>query len=66
MATTIQISDTTKQMLESIKKMEKNATYDQLIQELVKKHSHVAPSMFGAIKGIKWKKQQDRLELHEH
>ena len=65
MTTTIQISDTTKQVLESLKKKEKNATYDMLIQRLIKKHSNAAKSMFGAIKGIKWKKQ-DRLELHEY
>lgn len=64
MATTIQISNTTKQVLEKLKTEEKVESYDQVIQTLVKMHTRVPKSMFGSFKGLKWKKS-DRLDLRE-
>ena len=64
MATTIQISDTTKQVLEKLKEKEHALTYDEVIQHLVKKHTKVASSMFGTVKGLAWKKK-DRLDFDE-
>lgn len=64
MATTIQVSDATKQLLELLKKKEKTPSYDQIIQILAKERAKVPSSMFGAIKGLKWKKK-DRMDMHE-
>lgn len=65
MATTIQISDTTKQMLEKLKSNEQMETYDKVIQHLVKKHTHVSKSMFGSNKKLTWRKEEDRMKFHE-
>lgn len=62
MTTTIQVSDGTQQLLEFIKKKEKAASYDQVILHLVKTHAHVPRSLFGAVKGLTWKKT-DRMEF---
>ncbi len=64
MATTILVSDTTKQVLERLKETKKAASYDQIIEWLVTKQVHIAPSMFGSVKGLTWKKR-DRLDFHE-
>jgi len=64
MTTTIQISDTTKQILGWIKEKENADSYDQVIQHLVKIHAHVPNSMFGSIKGLSWKKR-DRMKFHD-
>jgi len=65
MTTTIQVSDTTKQLLEVIKKKERSRTYDKIIQELVKKHTKTAKSMFGMMKGWKWNKEEDRMKTRD-
>ena len=64
MPTTIQVSDTTRQVLERLKEQQHAASYDQIIQQLVQKQNKVPTSMFGALKGLKWKKE-DRMETHE-
>lgn len=64
MATTIQVSGGTRQMLELLKKKEKAASYDQIIQHLVKSHTHTPTTMFGAVKGLTWKKE-DRLRFND-
>lgn len=64
MATTIQVSDATKQLLDILKKKEKARTQDELIQRLAKQRLTMPESMFGAAKGLAWKKQ-DRAKLHE-
>lgn len=64
MATTIQVSDTTKQMLEMLKEKKQMRTHDQLIQHLIEEKIAVPKSMFGAIKGLKWKKE-DKADFHE-
>lgn len=64
MTTTIQVSETTKQLLEKIKEKKHATSYDQIIQQLVKKYTGVAPSLFGSVKGLHWNKK-DRLDFHE-
>ena len=65
MATTIQVSDTTKQMLEMLMKQKHIKTNDQLIQFLLDDKIDVPKSMFGAAKGLsKWRKE-DRAEFRE-
>ncbi len=65
MATTIQVSDTTKQMLEMLKKEKHAKTHDMLIQQLVQAETKIPKSMFGAFKGLKWKKEEDRADFRE-
>ena len=64
MATTIQISDTTKQLLSKLKTQEHAASYDEVILHLVKKKTKSPPSMFGTAKGMKWEKE-NRMEFNE-
>jgi len=64
MSTTIQISNTTKQMLEQLKKKENAKSYDEIINNLMKKHTKIPKSMFGALKGKGWTKE-DRLDFRE-
>ena len=64
MATTIQVSDTTKQMLDMLKEKKQAKTHDMLIQQLLQTEMKIPKSMFGAIKGLKWKKE-DRADFHE-
>ena len=64
MATTIQVSDTTKQMLDMLKEKKQAKTHDILIQQLLQTEMKIPKSMFGAIKGLKWKKE-DRADFHE-
>jgi len=66
MATTIQIQDSTKQMLEKIKELENRPSYDEVIAELVKEKLSIPNSFFGKGKGkISAFKHEDRLKLHE-
>ncbi len=64
MATTIQISDGTKQILERLKTQEHVNNYDQVIQMLLKNKTKIPNSMFGSSKGMTWTKK-DRLEFDE-
>ncbi len=65
MATTIQVSDTTKQMLDMLKEKRQAKTHDILIQQLLERETKIPRSMFGAIKGLKWNKEKDRADFHE-
>jgi len=65
MATTIQVSDTTKQMLDSLKEKRQAKTHDILIKQLLESETNVPKSMFGAMKGTKWKKEEDGFGFHE-
>ncbi|MBI2141525.1 hypothetical protein HYU16_03820 [Candidatus Woesearchaeota archaeon] len=66
MATTIQVSDTTKQMLDLLKEKKQMRTHDKLIQNLIEEEVAVPKSMFGALKGkkLKWTKE-DRFGFNE-
>ncbi|MBI4919163.1 hypothetical protein HY837_04480 [archaeon] len=62
--TTIQVSSSTKQTLEWLKKSENLSSYDQVIKKLVDKKTKISKSMFGAFKGIKWEKE-DRMSFQD-
>lgn len=66
MPTTIQVSDTTKQMLEMLKGKKQLKTHDQLIQSLIEEEVAVPKSLFGALKGkkLKWEKE-DEFDFNE-
>ena len=65
MSTTVQVSVTTKQMLEMLKEDKKLKTFDQALQYLLDKELKIPKSMFGALKGLgKWTKA-DRADFHE-
>lgn len=61
MPTTIQVSSTTKQLLELIKKEEGARNYDFLLKELALNHKKIPKSFFGKGKGLVWK-AEDRME----
>lgn len=65
MATTIQVSDTTKQMLDMLKEKKQIKTHDKLIQYLIEEEVAVPKSMFGAMKGLKKWSKEDRFDFHE-
>ena len=53
-------------VLDTVKKKEHAASYDEIIKNLAKIHLHVADSMFGSAKGMKpWKKEEDRMQFDE-
>lgn len=64
MATTIQISNVTKQLLETLKEEENANSYDKIIQNLVNEHQEISKSMFGTIKGLRWNKN-DRMKIKD-
>ncbi len=64
MTTTIQVSKATKQLLDILKKKEQATSYDLVIQKLAKARTGISKSMFGAAKGLKWKRE-DRLDFDE-
>ncbi len=65
MSTTIQVSNTTKQVLEMMKVRKHASSYDEVIQNLMKLDTKVPKSMFGSAKGLgKWKKS-DRMVFRE-
>ena len=65
MTSTVRVSQTTKQMLDLLKKEGHAKTYDQLIQQLLEKHLMIPESMFGAFKGLKKWTRADRMDFHE-
>ncbi|HLD04117.1 MAG TPA: hypothetical protein VJG90_00200 [Candidatus Nanoarchaeia archaeon] len=65
MHTTIQVSKTTKQLLEMVKEQKEAASYDEVIKTLLKKDMKIPDSMFGVDKGLKWNKKTDRMKFHE-
>lgn len=64
MATTIQVSEETRQLLEVIKEEQHVASLDEAISMVVHKHLKIPRSLSGKFKGMGWKKS-DRLVLHE-
>lgn len=63
MTTTIQVSDATKQVLDSLKKKEKADSYDQIIQELTRVKIKVPQSMFGSVKFSRPWSREDRMDF---
>jgi predicted CopG family antitoxin len=64
MTTTIQVSDTTKQLLEKLKEKEHARSYDEVIKDLAEKKMRIKKSMFGSVPGLKWQKKY-RLDFDE-
>ena len=64
MPTTVQVSGTTKQILDMLKEKRHIKTHDMLIQLILKEQLDVPKSMFGVVKGLKWKKE-DRADFRE-
>lgn len=64
MPTTIQVSGATKQILDLLKEKRQAKTHNELIQIMLKEQLDVPKSMFGAVKGLKWKKE-DRADFRE-
>ncbi|HIH37383.1 hypothetical protein J4460_04845 [Candidatus Woesearchaeota archaeon] len=68
MATTIQVSDTTKQLLDDVKRTERK-TYDEIVKGLLMKKQKIPSSLFGAFERVKWEKKKDRMgfrhEVHD-
>ena len=62
MATTIQVSETTKQLLQMAKEEEGAQSYDALIREVFMQKSGIPKSLFGKGKGAGWKKV-DRMKF---
>ena len=63
MSTTIQVSETTRQKLETVKEQEGARTLDEVISKMVDKELKTPKSMFGKAKISSWKKD-NRLKLH--
>ena len=57
MATTIQVSETTRQLLESYKKKNHASSYDVMLNTLISEKLNIPKSMFGTTKGMKWSKE---------
>ena len=62
---TIRISDTTKQLLDSLKQEEHATSYDEIIRQLLEKELKIPKSMFGAMPGFHWTKEEDRIKCRE-
>ncbi|MFA5771928.1 MAG: hypothetical protein WC974_04265 [Thermoplasmata archaeon] len=65
MTTTIQIDDTTHQILREIKEKSKAKSYDEVIKNIVSGMANIPESMFGAHPDMKKFSRKDRAELHE-
>mgnify|MGYP001577833928 CR=1 FL=1 len=65
MPTTIQVSETTKQLLDMLKEKKQVKTHDMLIQQLLQTETKIPKSMFGAMKGLKKWSKEDRFDFHE-
>lgn len=66
MHTTIQVSKTTKQLLETAKEEKDAASYDEVIKALLEKDMKIPKSMFGTNPSLSWSKKEDRMKFrHE-
>jgi hypothetical protein len=61
MATTVQISDATKQLLDHLKEQRHASSFDAVIATMAKKELHIPDSLFGKYPHIRWTKA-DRAE----
>ncbi|KKM98451.1 hypothetical protein LCGC14_1157830 [marine sediment metagenome] len=67
MNTTIQVNKITLEKLKKLKEFMNFSSYDELINELIRKAQDLPDSMFGVDKGrIKKFSRGDRLELREY
>ena len=61
MATTIQIKETTKQMLDNLKSKKKSSSYDELIRNIISEKSKQNMFGFTAKKPLKFKKEDEMI-----
>ena len=67
MATTIQVSETTRQMLEMAKKKVGAKSLDETLQKVLEEQLNVPKSMFGTLKGkMKPFTRKERLEMWKY
>lgn len=64
MATTVQVSDETKRLLNQLKKKKKKS-YDKIIKELVLSQEEIPESLFGKHQDIFWDKSDRMRFKHE-
>lgn len=66
MTTTIQVSETTRQMLEMAKRKVGAKSLDETLQKVLEEQMNVRKSMFGTLKGkMKPFSRRERLEMWE-
>lgn len=66
MPTTIQVSDSTKRILEMLKEKEKADSYDAVISKIAKEKLKLPKSMFGRVKLTPYSREKDRLKTREY
>ena len=67
MSTTIQIRDSTHQMLKKLKDEENASNYDEVISKLAQEKLKIPKSMAGVLreKPVEYNKKEDRLDIDE-
>jgi hypothetical protein len=65
MVTTVQISESTKQLLDSIKEEEEAETFDEVVNHLAHEHLKIPRSMHGSAKGLRPWTKEDRVRFRE-
>ncbi|MBO3841804.1 MAG: hypothetical protein FGF48_05245 [Candidatus Brockarchaeota archaeon] len=65
MATTIQVSRKTRQLLDVLKKKLSAKSYDEVLQKLIAEKIEVPTSMFGSNPKLSRFKQEEEAEFHE-
>ena len=65
MPTTVQVNETTLQMLNEAKKQMKAKSHDEVIKKLLTEHKKIPRSMFGSNHKLTSFTEEDRAEFHE-
>ncbi len=65
MATTIQVRESTKQMLEELKLQSNAETYDEVIARVIAEKLKAPKSLFGKIKLSPYIREKDRMKFRE-
>ncbi|MDW8033644.1 MAG: hypothetical protein RMI79_01640 [Nitrososphaerota archaeon] len=65
MATTIQVSRKTKQLLDALKRRLSAKSYDEALQKIIAEKMGIPTSMFGVNPKLSRFKEEEEAELHE-
>lgn len=65
MATTIQVSRKTRQLLDTLKKKLSAKSYDEVLQKLIAEKMAIPTSMFGSNPKLSSFKEEEEAEFHE-
>lgn len=65
MATTIQVSRRTRQLLDALKKKLSAKSYDEALQKLIAEKMEIPVSMFGSNPKLSRFKEEEEAEFHE-